>query len=229
MNGLIFQLFKTIHFKVTDPIALIEAFCFQSDFYANYDAVPVKERKIAHVNRIGARINEELLPRCEMVLHSVKGLRIFQYDNDLDRLVTLDSGKIEDVVRELNDKAIKGLMTKRIGLSKATKILHTFHPETVPMFDNQLQELYLEKINSGWIVGDAQIFIDYYQNFTEGDTWNHLKAISRQLQENNLRLTRVRLFDILWWSFLKSRNVNTRLEKEKGGAVKWQTLHSAGW
>jgi hypothetical protein len=224
MGDMTFQLFKKICFKVTDPIALIEAFCFQSDFYANYDAVPVRERKVQHVNRIGARIDERLLPKCQTVMETIKKLRIFKYDDDLDSFLKLDMDKMDDIVREFNEKAVKGLMNRGIGLSKATKVLHTFHPETVPMVDNPLQKLYSEKINSQWDVGDPQIFIDYYQNFKQGNTWENLKAISEQLQENNLAFTKVRVFDILWWSCLKSKNLNARLKKEHRRPINWLTL-----
>jgi hypothetical protein len=224
MCDMTFQLFKKIRFKVTDPIALIEAFCFQSDFYANYDAVPIQERKIQHVNRLGARIDERLLPKCQTVLENIEKLQIFKYDDDLAGLLKLDTDEMDDVVREFNEKAIKGLINRGIGLSKATKTLHTFHPETVPMIDNPLQRLYLKKINCQWGVGDPQIFIDYYQNFKEGNTWDYLGAISEQLQESNLALTRVRVFDILWWSCLKSKNLNARLKKEQRGTINWLTL-----
>jgi len=224
MSDMTFQLFKKISFKVTDPFALIEAFCFQSDFYANYDAVPVRERKIQHVNKVGARIDERLLSKCQTVRKNIEKLRIFKYDDDLDGLLKLDTGEMDDIVREFNEKAVKGLMNRGIGLSKATKVLHTFHPETVPMFDNPLQRLYSEKINSQWDVGDPQIFIDYYQNFKEGNTWDYLKTISEQLQENNLALTKVRVFDILWWSCLKSKNLNARLKKEQRKTINWLTL-----
>ena len=38
-----FLLFSEISFKVGQPIALIEAYCFQSDFYSNFDLLKNKE------------------------------------------------------------------------------------------------------------------------------------------------------------------------------------------
>lgn len=221
---MMFQLFKKINFKVNDPIGLIEAFCFQSHFYINYDAVPVGERKIQHVNEIGARINKTLLPHVEQTLNDVKKLRIFNYDGDLGRLLGPDTDRMDEIVREFNEEAVNRLTVKGIGLSKATKALHTFHPETVPILDNQLQELYTKEINPEWKAGDPQIFIDYYQNFQEGNSWEYLKTISEKLQKNNLALTKVRVFDILWWSYLKSKNLNKRLKEKQRTTINWLTL-----
>ena len=76
-----FLLFSKISFDVSYPIALIESYCFQSDFYANYDRLDSKE--VEHVNKIGARIKKELLPKCEAVTESTENLHIFK--NNLDR------------------------------------------------------------------------------------------------------------------------------------------------
>lgn len=223
MGEMSFHLFKKISFKVADPIALIESYCFQSDFYANYDVVPVKEREIDHVNKIGARIGENLLQRCKVVIENIRKLKMFESDN-LDDFLRLDADKRNVFIKEFNDKAIKELLGKGIGLSKATKILHTFHPEIVPMIDNPLQELYMERINSKWIVGEPEIFIDYYDNLDEANNLQNLTAISEMLSKNNLSLTKVRIFDIFWWSYLKSKNLNLRLEKERRKAINWSTI-----
>jgi hypothetical protein len=228
MDEMTFRLFNKISFEVSAPIALIEAFCFQSDFYSNYDVVPVAERKMQHVNRIGARINKELLPRAQTVVKETSDLNLFQYDDSLDRFLQLDSEKMRGIVDEFNEKAVKGLLTKGIGLSKATKILHTFHPETVPMIDNPLQKLYSRHINSKWIEGEPGIFVDYYNNFRESFTWRNLKLISQKLRSTGLTFTEVRVFDILWWSCLKSVNLNNRLDRENRKTIDWLTLQIKG-
>jgi hypothetical protein len=219
-----FYLFKKISFKVADPIALIESYCFQNNFYANYDVVPIKEREIDHVNKIGARIGGNLLPRCKAVIENTRKLKMFEFDDNLDDFLRLDADKRNVFIKEFSDKAIKELLGKGIGLSKATKILHTFHPEIVPIIDNPLQELYKEKINSKWIVGEPEIFIDYYDNLNEGNNLQNLTTISKMLSKNNLSLTKVRIFDIFWWSYLKSKNLNLRLEKERRKAINWSTI-----
>jgi len=73
-----FLLFSKISFEVSDPVALIESYCFQSNFYANYDLL--SDRKIEDVNKIGARIGQKLLPKCEAVTKNTKNLCIFEYD-----------------------------------------------------------------------------------------------------------------------------------------------------
>ena len=222
------QLFRKIDFTIADPIALVEAFCFQSDFYANYDAVPVHKRKIEHVNKIGARIDKELLPKAWTVVKEASGLKLFEYDDSLYRFLRLDSERMREVVDEFNEKAVKRLLTKGIGLSKATKILHTFHPVTVPMIDNPLQKLYSNYINNEWDEGEPEIFVDYYNNFRESFTWTNLKLISQKLRPTGLALTEVRVFDILWWSCLKSINLNKRLDEENRKTIDWRTLQVKG-
>jgi hypothetical protein len=53
-----FFLFSKISFEITEPITLIECYCYQNDFYAKYDLI--KDRKIEDVNKIGARIEKEV-------------------------------------------------------------------------------------------------------------------------------------------------------------------------
>jgi len=57
-----FLLFSKISFEISDPIALIECYCYKNDFYAKYDLL--KNRKVEDVNKIGARIKKELLSEC---------------------------------------------------------------------------------------------------------------------------------------------------------------------
>jgi len=54
-----FFLFSKISFEIPDPIALIECYCYQNDFYAKYDLL--KNRKIENINKIGARIRKEVV------------------------------------------------------------------------------------------------------------------------------------------------------------------------
>jgi hypothetical protein len=53
-----FFLFSKISFEIPDPIALIECYCYQNDFYAKYDLM--EDKKIEDVNKIGARIKKEV-------------------------------------------------------------------------------------------------------------------------------------------------------------------------
>ena len=56
-----FLLFSKIPFEISDPIALIECYCYQNDFYAKYDLLlEYRDRKIEDVNKIGARIKKEV-------------------------------------------------------------------------------------------------------------------------------------------------------------------------
>ncbi len=111
------------------------------------------------------------------------------------------------------------MQIKTIGLSKATKILHTLYPKVIPILDDNLQREYKE-INPQWTEEHSnQILIDYYKNLREGDNLRNLTQISESISGNNLLgLTKVRIFDILWWSYLKAK----RLRWEKN--INWSTI-----
>ena len=108
----------------------------------------------------------------------------------------------------------------RVGFSKATKILHTRYPEIIPMIDNPLQKEY-KALRPEWKKGDwGQLFKDYYENFLVKETYDNLCEVHNNL--SFLGLTKVRIFDILWWSFLKSKNLKD--SKGKNIKVNWSTI-----
>jgi len=210
-----FSLFSKISFEVHHPDALIEAYCFQGDFYKNYDLLLRKgDRSIWHVNKIGARIKKDVLSRCEAITESHKDLPIFRFD--LDTFLNLDSKTRNGYIPELGE-VIKELKdVNGIGFSKATKILHTLYPRIVPMIDNNLQEEY-HKLKPQWKQGNwNQIFMDYYNNFLVEDTYDNLCKVHSSV--SYLGLTKVRVFDILWWSYLKAESL-----KHEGG-IHWTTI-----
>lgn len=81
-----FYLFSTIEFEVSDPVSLIECYCYQSDFYSKYDVI--ENRKIEEVNKIGARLTSEAISECKVIVEDTRELGIFQYT--LDRFLDLD-------------------------------------------------------------------------------------------------------------------------------------------
>jgi len=215
-----FSLFSKVPFEVSDPIALIESYCFQSDFYANYDLLNYRDRRIENVAKIGARIKGKTLQECRDITEKTKHLAIFKYD--LDSFLKLPDKTRNDHINELYCRVINKLLEvkgKGIGLPKATKVLHTLYPEIIPMIDTALKNEYKNKINKQWTKKSDQIFVDYYDNFKKGDNLQNLTDILRQLRSNNLvGLTKVRIFDILWWSYLKSQKLGQENE------IKWLTI-----
>ena len=212
-----FLLFSKISFEVSDPVALIESYCFQSNFYANYDLL--SDRKIEDVNKIGARIDRQLFPKCEAVTQNAQNLCIFKYD--LDGFLKLNNKTKNYHIRELNQNLIKKLLEiNGISLSTATKVLHTLYPKIIPMIDKLLQEEYRKRINRQWTEEQSvPILIDYYNNLREDDNWQHLTQILNIISKNKLvGLTKVRIFDILWWSYLKSKKLG---QKE---SIDWSTI-----
>ena len=88
------------------------------------------------------------------------------------------------------------------------------------MIDSLLQNKYREKIDKQWTENKSnEIFIDFYNNLKIGSNRENLNCIFDKLLENNIQhLSRIRIFDILWWSYLKAE----RLGKEKG--INWNTI-----
>jgi len=94
-----FLLFSEIEFEVSCPVALIECYCFQSDFYANYDLPIMRgDREIDLVSKIGARIQKESLAKCKEVIKNTKNVRIFKYG--LDEFLRLSDKTIAKLVKE---------------------------------------------------------------------------------------------------------------------------------
>ena len=213
-----FTLFSKIPFEVSHPIALIESYCFQNDFFSSYDLL--KNRRIEDVNKIGARISSELLQQCKTVIErpNANDLTLFKYD--LDRFLKLNEKTRNKHIKDLNNQVIQGLLIlPKIGFSKVTKILHTIYPKIIPMIDNPLQSKY-RQINRDWNENKTdQILMDYYNNLLIERNRRNLDKIETVISKNNLKgLTRIRIFDILWWSYLKA----DRLRQEK--KINWLSI-----
>ena len=217
-----FFLFSKISFEITDPIALIECYCYQNDFYSKYDLLlEHRDRKIEDVNKIGARIKKEVLSECKKITKSTKSLSIFKYN--LEQFLDLEEKDRDEQIKELNEFVIQKLLKiKGIGLSTTTKILHTLYPKIIPMIDNPLQNKYREKINNAWTEKRAdEIFIDFYKNLQIESNRKNLNHIFNEISKNNLKnLSRIRIFDILWWSYLKAE----KLREERG--INWTSIES---
>jgi len=215
-----FLLFSKIPFEIPEPIALIECYCYQNDFYAKYDLLlEHRDRKIEDVNKIGARIKKEVLSECKKITESTKSLSIFKYN--LEQFLDLEEKDRDEQIKELNEFVIQELLKiNGIGLSTTTKILHTLYPKIIPMIDNPLQNKYREEINNAWTENKSnEIFIDFYKNLKIECNRKNLNYISKEIFKNNIKnLTKIRIFDILWWSYLKAEKL--REEDE----INWTTI-----
>ena len=215
-----FFLFSKISFAIHDPIALIECYCYQNDFYSKYDLLlEDRDRKIEDVNKIGARIKKEVLLECKIIIERTKSVNIFKYN--LEQFLDLEEKKRNEHIKELNDFVIQKLLKiNGIALSTTTKILHTLYPKIIPMIDNPLQNKYKKIINNIWKEKKAdEIFIDFYNNLKIESNRKNLNFIFSEISKNNLKnLSRIRIFDILWWSYLKAK----KLREEKG--INWNTI-----
>ena len=201
-----FYLFSKIRFEIPEPVTLIESYCYQSDFYSKYDVL--KNRTIEDVNKIGARLKHSTILECKKVLDDAGKLALFQYN--LDGFLDLKENAREELIKELNNKIIKNLLKiKGISFSTSTKILHTIYPEIIPMIDNPLQQKYKKFINTTWDKTQAdEILIDFYNNLLIESSRKNLDIISNQLKRINLTgLSKIRIFDIIWWSYLKAERL----------------------
>ena len=204
-----FYLFSKIRFEIPEPVTLIECYCYQSDFYSKYDVI--ENRTIEDVNKIGARLKHSIILECKKVLEDAGQIALFQYN--LDGFLNLDEKAREELITELHSKIIKNLLKiKGISFSTSTKILHTIYPEIMPMIDNPLQQKYKEIINSSWNkVNSDEILIDFYNNLQIKSNKKNLDIISDELKCIDLTgLSKIRIFDILWWSYLKAERLNER-------------------
>ena len=212
-----FFLFSKIPFEIPDPIALIECYCYQNDFYSKYDLL--EDRKIEDVNKIGARIKKEVLLECKIITESTKSLGIFKYN--LEQFLDLEEKDRDEQIKELNEFVIQELLKiKGIGLSTTSKILHTLYPKIIPMIDTPLQKKYRQVINDVWTEKQSyEIFIDFYKNLKIESNRKNLNYIFNEVSKNNLKsLSKIRIFDILWWSYLKAEKI--RKEDE----INWSTI-----
>ena len=102
--------------------------------------------------------------------------------------------------------------------------MQTFYPRIVPMIDSQLQNEY-RKIAPQWEEGKPEILIDYFDNLREHENRHNLGEISKHVNAQNLGLTKIRIFDILWWSYLRAK----RLKSEQLRQQRNIKLHSIRW
>ena len=195
-----------------EPEALIEAYCFQSNFYAKYDLRPRGDESFQYVRFIGARIENSVLEKCKAEIKHYKDFSTYD-EEGLDWLLRKTTPEQRNrFTSELAELTHTLDSISGVGLSKATKILHTRYPEIIPMIDNPLQKEY-KSIKPEWRKGDwCQLFKDYYDNFLVEKTYDNLCTVHGNL--SHLKLTKVRVFDILWWSFLKS----------KKNKIDWKTI-----
>lgn len=219
-----FSLFKSLSFEVKEPAALIEAYCFQSDFYGSYD-LPLSQgdRGLDYVSLIGARIKENSLEACKRIIEKHADFAMFDKSMTLDTFLKRDEA-IDSLTSELGKIAQELDRVEGVGLSKATKILHTRYPEMIPMIDNPLQQEYKTLKGHKWKKEDwGQLFKDYYENFLpiKGETYDNLCRIHKEV--SLLHLTKVRIFDILWWSCLKAKNLQKKA-RSYSKEFAWKTI-----
>jgi hypothetical protein len=210
-----FRLFSKVEFGISNPFVLIECYCFQTNFYTSYDLL-LPNRKIEDVSKIGARIDSKILPSRKELAGITKDAGIFKYD--LDGLMKLNDKDIRNHVSEAS-AVITTLMKRGIGMSQATKVLHTVYPAIIPMIDSMLQTEYQQEVDSTWKQSNpGQILFDYYINLKTEPTMRNLASTYDSVSKNLPCLTKVRVFDIIWWSYLRAKKLRSQ------NHVSWCTI-----
>ncbi len=213
-----FCLFSKVWFEVSDPIALIESYCFQSDFYGNYDLLLLKGKRCAKdVGAIGARMEEKTLEDCMGVIGEETDLPMFNLD--LDGFLALNDRLIDENVQKLYSRVIEKLLRIRgVRLSTATKVLHTLYPENIPIIDRNLQDTYAKIVPYHCVSKPYMIFLDYYINLKMEENCRNLSQLFAHVSKNLPCLTKISVFDILWWSYLKAMRLKTAHK------IDWSTI-----
>lgn len=209
-----FTLFRKISFKINNPLTLIEAYCIQNNFYRNYDIV--QPRTIQLVSQIGGRPNFDVI-RAQRVVNKYRNLELLRLD--IDTLFNQELDVREQYITDFVNGAISSLDNLHgIALPVATKIYHTLYPEIIPMIDNPLKEEYIriKGITRRQLQFD-KLFIDYYKTFKSNK--ENINKLYGQLSSQ--RLTKVRIFDIIWWSFLKYKRLAADFQE-----IRWSTIES---
>ena len=210
-----FYLFSKVEFEVYDPVALIECFCIQTNFYSSYDLI-LPDRTIKDVAKIGARINRKLLKPISKIVRANKDMPIFQHD--LAYMLTQNADAIRSFSEQISG-VLEQLMNLGMGLSQATKVLHTKYPEVMPMIDSMLQEEYRRSVAPEWKQSDPRpILYAYYINLQEEPNRGNLTGIYHKIKQNLPCLIMVRVFDIIWWSYLRAK----KLRRQNN--VNWSTV-----
>lgn len=201
---MIFRLFSKTEFEITYPVALIECYCFQTNFYSAYDLL-IPRRQISDVAKIGARIDHKLYKHISAIVKANKNIPAFKHD--LPDFLTLKTDAIQTFSQQASG-VLEQLMAVGMGLSQATKVLHTVYPNIIPMIDSMLQEEYRRAVDPGWNQSQPQqILYAYYMNLQEEPNRSNLADLYGSVRENLSCLTMVRVFDIIWWSYLRSKKL----------------------
>jgi hypothetical protein len=168
------------------------------------------------VGKIGARIDREKLPQISVLVDAAGSLPVFHYE--IDQFLKLDDEDIRSHVIAACS-IVQSLMRLGLGLSQCSKVLHTVYPRIMPMIDSMLQEEYRRHIDSQWTPErPEQILLAYYMNLKAEPTANSLDCLFSTVSANVPCLTKVRVFDIVWWSYLRATRLSERHH------ITWKTV-----
>jgi hypothetical protein len=136
--------------------------------------------------------------------------------NDVDLLGLTDSQFAEhaDVILRL----VVLMLCHRVGLSKATKILHKKRPLLIPILDNVITDYYHDGQLAGRRFPGHQRSLEYLRSFRNDleSVGKEVRSIRVSLSKMGTELTHCRIFEFLVWKQLID---NRKKEAEKANSA----------
>ncbi len=197
--------FNGENYKIKNPLEVIKTFCVLDPSYEKYDMAEIRDdhwlEDCADACNKGMRIRlskeiiKELIQQqkeIEVVLHKHEDLIKNSIIN-----ISLDGNeeKLKEIFRCFK---IKGIQNTIIS-----KILHRRFQNFFPIVDREVGNFYKEKYKPDDIENLIEI-IKLIKKDLEVD-WPTLKLFRKQLGEENIKLTELRLFDHLIWIKIQKR------------------------
>ena len=182
----------------------LEDFCKLDASYRNYDLVRVEEDNsltigdIRLANRMVARMKPEIVQSVMNRAESINSV-LAHIPAGLD----LSNSAIPWVA--LND-LFRAALGPQVRAARATKILHKKRPHLIPILDSVVVS-YCQSVNRHSGGDEASMMVDCLRTI-KTDIEKNLDTFRRLIAVTNLKLTVVRVHDILVWAY--SREYQTK-------------------
>ena len=167
--------------------------------FRNYDCfiVPqdckLQEMDIRVANRMQARISSKVRQKILSRRADIESA-LTRIPSDCD----LSQDELPDALAQL----FAAIMSKDVKLARATKILHKKRPKLIPILDSVIQK-YAHKVSQSSLeyaddVKRAMIYCQVMQKELKHSS-KALSAIQKNIAKEGIRLSKVRILDILIW------------------------------
>ena len=182
---------------ISGCINKLEDFCELDASYRNYDLVRVEEDNsltmgnIRLANRMVARMKPEIVQSVMNRAESINSV-LAHIPTGLE----LSNSAVPWVA--LND-LFRAALGPQIRAARATKILHKKRPHLIPILDSVVVS-YCQSVNRHSDGDEASMMVDCLRTI-KTDIERNLDTFRRLISVTNLKLTVVRVHDILVWAY----------------------------